>query len=95
MVGAGVPVGGEEGHVGRSGWLWAGLVRKRGSGPTQERNSMALYLFEIFQNLLEWIRSKDGLPEMEKIQIKYIFDGFELGTTFLIEIPPDLKHNLN
>jgi hypothetical protein len=50
MVGAGVPVGGEEGRVGRSGWLWAGLVRKSGSGPTQERNSIALYLFKIYLN---------------------------------------------
>jgi hypothetical protein len=36
--------------------VWAtvgGLIRKRGSGPTQEGNSIASYLFEFFQNLLE------------------------------------------
>jgi hypothetical protein len=68
--------------LGRGGWSRAGLAKKRGSGLAQERNSTTFYLYEIFQNLLEWIQSKDSLSELENFQIKYDFEAFEIRNNF-------------
>jgi hypothetical protein len=62
------------------GGAWAGLGRNKRVGPN--KNSKFFDLFKIISNRSDLIQLKDGLLELQKSQIKYLFDRFEIKNNF-------------
>jgi hypothetical protein len=56
------------------------LGRKKRTGA--KKNNEFFDLFKIISNKSDLIELKDGLPVIQKFQIKYGFDEFEIGNNF-------------
>jgi hypothetical protein len=60
---------------------WA-RPKEKGKMAQPKRKRCNFFLFENISNGFELIRLNDGLPLLEKFQIKYGFEGFEIRNNF-------------
>jgi hypothetical protein len=63
--------------VGLSGFRLLGRLGQKGTCQTQEEYDR-FYLFKLFSKRLELNQLKDKLPILQKNQIKYVFEAFEI-----------------